>query len=388
VGVMRRLMTTAQVGVAVILTIHIALLARTAWRLSALDTGFDPAQLLTFRLNVPAEASRARQVLGDLVEGVARVPGVEAVAIVDRLPIADSEVIRRLTIEGSTESRPELMPTAAVSAITHRYFETMRIPVRRGRSLTMQDFTNVRPVALVNEEAVRKYWPGLNPIDRRVRFNNQEDWFTIVGVVGNVRNSDASSGPLPELYVPASSRPPSAVAVVVRAERGDPLLMVPSLRAAMASIAPTEPIFDVASMNTVIFDDIAGTLILVGVLTIVAVVALCLAASGVYGVVSYSVSQRTREIGVRLALGATPAAVVEMVTRQGLMPVVVGATIGLSMAIALAFLALRPLGDVEVRDPLSYTTVTLSILAIAVIASYLPARRASRLDPMSILRHE
>jgi putative ABC transport system permease protein len=241
---------------------------------------------------------------------------------------------------------------------------------------------------LVNEEAVRKYWPGQNPIDRRVRFNDREEWFTIVGVVGNVRNSDASSGPLPELYVTASSRPPAAVAVVVRSERGDPLLIVPSLRAEIAQIAPTEPIFDVASMNTVIFDDIAGTLILVGILTIVAIVALCLAASGVYGVISYSVSQQTREIGVRLALGATPSTVVEMVTRQGLTPVVVGATIGLGIAIALAFVALRPLGDVEVRDPLSYTTVTFSILAIAALASYLPARRASRLDPMTILRHE
>jgi putative ABC transport system permease protein len=337
---------------------------------------------------VPTEAFRARQNLRDLKESVARVPGVASVAIVDRLPIADSEVIRRLTIEGLTESRPELMPTAAVSGVSSGYFETMRIPVRRGRSLTMQDLTDVRLVALVNEEAVRKYWPGQNPIDRRVRFNDQEEWFTIVGVVGNVRNSDASSGPLPEMYVPASLRPPATVAVVLRTERGDPLLIVPSLRAAMASIAPTEPIFDVASMNTVIFDDIAGTLILVSILTIVAIVALCLAASGVYGVVSYSVSQRTREIGVRLALGATPKMVVEMVTRQGLLPVFVGATIGLGIAIALAFVALRPLGDVEVRDPLSYTIVTLSILAIAVMASYIPARRASRLDPMSILRHE
>jgi putative ABC transport system permease protein len=384
----RNIVTPLQVGIAMVLMIQIGLLARTAWRLSTLDAGLDPAQLLTFRVDLSgsqhASPEATNRFVRHLMERLESLPGVASAGITDRLPIADREQTVAFSVEGMPS---ELKPVAARAAVSSRYLQTMRISLIRGREISEADVIDGSAVALVNAEAARRYWQGADPIGRRVAFESG-DWLTIIGIAANVRNSDADQGPLPEVYVPSSRRPTPAMAVVVRSEGPDPVRLVPSIRAQVAHIDRALPIFDVASMNQVMFDDLAGTLVLVTMLGTIAVVAICLAASGVYGVVSQAVAQRTREIGVRIALGASPRAVVRMVMGQGTVPILSGAALGLALALALAYAISASITEVEFRDPLNYIAVTAAILLVTLAASYLPARRASRVDPMVILRYE
>jgi ABC-type antimicrobial peptide transport system permease subunit len=204
--------------------------------------------------------------------------------------------------------------------------------------------------------------------------------------VANARSSDLDRRVMPQVYVPSSWHPDRAMAMVVRTDSADPVQLVPAIRAQAAQIDPNEPIFAVASMEQVLFNDLSGTYTIAGLLAGIALIALCLAATGIYGVVSYSVTQRTREIGVRMALGAHPRAILRMVIRQGALPVVAGGLVGLLAALALAYLMATSTSFVDASDPRSYIGVILSMVLIAFGASYVPARRASHVDPIIALR--
>jgi predicted permease len=390
----RSLIVALQAAAAMILMLQIGLLVRTTWALNDIPSGFDPSQVLTFHVGLSGsryEQPRARDRFStDLLSRLRALPGVVSVGIIDHLPISDREPLSRLTVEGAPPAPLEGRPLVARAAIAGDYFGTMRIPVAKGRVFSDSELSDASPVALVNEEAARRFWPGRDPLGSRLALDSASGdgaWLQVVGIVGNLRNSDADQGPLPAVYVPASGRPSAEMAVVVKSVAADPLQLAAAARIQVAQIDRDQPIHDVASMSQVLFDDLAGTYVLTAMLTAIGLVALCLSAAGIYGLVAYSVAKRAREIGIRMALGARPGTVIRMVVAGGVMPVATGGLVGLGAAAALAETGLSVPG-VDARDPINYTGVVLTIGLVALAASYLPGRRAARVDPVVALRQE
>jgi predicted permease len=391
----RNWMVALQAGAAVMLMVQIGLLVRTTWALSEIPSGFDPAGVLTFHVDLSksryTDAAAIDRFRAQLLSRVGALPGVASVGVIDRLPVADTEARSRLTIEGAAPAPLEARPIVARAAIAGAYVEAMRIPLRKGRLFSESDVNSAAGVALVNDEAARRFWPGRDPLGARLALDapsGTEAWLEVVGVVGNIRNSDIDQGPLPQVYVPASVQPSTSIAIVVRSAGPNALQLAPSIRSEVTRIDRDQPIHDVALMTQVLFDDLAGTYVLTALLTAVGFIALCVSAAGVYGLVSFSVAQRRREIGVRIALGARPAAVVRMMLASGARPVMAGGIVGLIAAIGLAVGIGLSLPGVDPRDPSNYAIVTLTIAAVGLVASYLPARRAARIDPLRVLRQE
>ena len=391
----RSLTVVLQAGAAMILMVQIALLVTATWALSNSSLGFDPAQVLTFRVGLSESRYQTpaaiAQFTTELLSRLRAIPGVASAAVVDRLPIADSEPLARLTVEGSAPVPAEMRPTIARAAVAGDYFATMRIPGRRGRTFFDAEMSDAAPVAIVNEEAARRFWPGSDPLGTRLALDataGKEAWLNIVGIIGNLRNSDIDQGPVPQVFVLMAQRPARDLAVVVKSVTPGALQLVPAIRSAVTRIDRDQPIHDVALMTQVLYDDMAGTYVLTALLTAVGFIALCLSAAGVYGLVSSSVAQRGREIGVRMALGARPGAMVRMVIASGAKPVAAGGLVGLMTAIVIAAGIGLSVPGVDARNPSNYVAVALTIAVVALVASYLPAKRAATIDPVIALRQE
>ena len=391
----RRVLVAVQVALAVVLLVQISLFARTAWNFRTIESGFDPQSVLTFRIELPATKyteERSAQFYRDLLTRIEGLPEVVSAGTINRLPVADRELSARLKVEGAPPVQEEALPFAALSTVSRGYFETLRVPIRRGRSFTDADFNgSAPPVAVVSEDAARLFWPGRDPIGARATIVTRDlpnSALQVVGIVANVRRPDVDQRTMPQVYVPSTWKPDRALAVVVRTDTPDPLQSVQAIRAQAAALEPNEPLFDVASMEQVLFNDQASVYTLAGLLGAIAMVALCLAGVGIYGVVSFMVTQRTREIGLRMALGAPPGAVLRMVIEQAVQPVAAGALLGAPAAFALVYTISGAFAAIDVRNPANYVGVALSIALVASVASCVPARRAARIDPLVALRQD
>lgn len=391
----RGVLVGVQVALAMVVMTQVVLVGRTAWNLRTAEYGFDPAHIMTFRMDLPEgkypDATRITQFYTDLLARIEAIPGVVSAAAINRLPIGDREASSRVTIEGAPSVAPNERPFAAVATVTREYLRTLRVPLLRGRAFTEEDFGGGPAVTLVSEEAARRLWNGADPLGSRITLNDAPFPNTpllVVGIVANARSSSLDPRVMPQVYVPSTWHAERNMAVLVRADRVDPFQLAPEIRARAAQLDPNEPMFAVSSMEQVLFDDLSGTYTIAGLLVGIALIALCLTATGIYGVVSYSVSQRTREIGVRMALGARPRSILRMVVRQGAAPVVIGGVVGLAIALGLAYLMTTSASFVDARDPSSYAGVVVSIVLIAATASYVPARRATKVDPITALRSE
>lgn len=388
---LRESLVVAQVALALVLMTQVGLIGRTTWKLHHLERGFDASQVLTLRMSVTgtgySDGAAAYAFYARVLERIQAVPGVVSAGSITALPITDRELTLRFSIQGTPDPAPESRPEASRVGVSEGYLETMRIPILRGRGFVRADFGNAPPVALVSREAARRYWPGKDAIGQRIAFEGDDQaWLDVVGIADDVRNSNAGSGPTPQVYVPGSWRPERSVAFVVRGVTADPADLGPSIRAAIAQLDKMQPVYDVRSMQRVLIEDLGGTYLFTGMLAAFALVALMLAAAGVYGLVAFSVGQRTREIGLRMALGASHAAIHATVAARGGAPVVIGLALGVAGAGALASVTSSALPEIDLRDPLAYIVVGLPLIGVAAAATYIPSRRATRVDPLLALR--
>jgi putative ABC transport system permease protein len=392
----RNLLVVAEAGVALVLLVGSALLIRSFWNLVSVDAGFDPAGVAAIEVAVPQSKyttpESSAQFYERLLDRIRAVPGVEAAGATTVPPLSGGGpsgtfILDRISSDAGSK------PVADYFVVTPGYFEAMRIPIVRGRGLVASDRPGTDVVAVVNQEFVRKHMPGEDPIGRHFRYygmdSTDEPTLTIVGVIGNVRNESLASPPTPEAYVSYLQRPLRTrwpMIVAARARQAGALgSLMTSLRSAMAAVDAEVPA-TIGTMEGRVADSVADRRFTMAVLSTFAVVALLLAAVGIYGVLSQTVLKRTPEIGVRMALGAEAGAVLRMVMAAAMRPVLAGIVCGVVGA-ALSVRVLRGfLFGVTPLDPAAFATAAALLIVVALLAAYIPARRATRVDPLKALR--
>lgn len=389
------LLVTSEVALAVLVVIASTLLARSFAALRSVEPGFHAEQVVAARVSPPSvtyvDTGRVFALYEQLLERVAAVPGVQRVGVVDKLPIAQTVWGMALRVQGQFEDATRILPEVGhAQMISAGYFETMGIPITRGRAFTDADRADQIPVAIVSESVARRFWPNGDAIGQRIGHPYPSAWMTIVGVVPDVKQDSLRDTARTSLYVPWKQRARwSATEMwVVARTNGDAGALALRMRSITADVDRTVAVSDVRTMEAVVSRSLAKarfTTLLVGLF---AGVALLLGAVGIYGVMSYVVGQRLQEMGLRLALGATPAQVLAMVLRRGTALAAGGVVVGVGGALLVS----RSLGSllygVSPFDPVTFALVPLVFLLVAGVASLVPARRATRADPASALRAE
>jgi putative ABC transport system permease protein len=388
---LRSMLVTVEVGLSVALLVSAGLLLRSFWRLQDVNPGFKPDHLLTMRINLPRNRyPQNPQAWGfhrRLIEEASALPGVESVAITSLVPMSGGGTAGEVRVEG----RPAADGTQSSAdwrIVSPGYFRTMGIPLR-GREFEDRDNNDAQQVTIISEEMARRYWPGEDPIGKLVTlmsFGNKP--FTVVGVAGNVRTQSLESDSAPMTYVAtpfaASWNPMN---IVIRTG-GEPTAQVSAIRSTIGSIDPNIPIYDVRTVDELLSSSLGSRRFTMFLLAVFAGVALLLACVGLFGVMAYLVSQRTHEIGVRLALGARPGDVFRLVIGRGMALASVGSALGLGGAWAIGRFLESMLYQIKPTDPMTLAIAPIVLMAVALLACYVPARRAMKVDPMVALRYE
>lgn len=367
------------------------LLTRGYMHLQRIDPGFDPANVLTVELELPHHLYRDSEgkrvsFFKDVVERVGFLPGVETAAAIHLLPMGGQGFSTTLEIEGAPSSRSGRWKAAEHRVIHPAYFRTMRVPLVGGRAFGAQDHAEASPVVIINQALARRYFGSVNPLGKRIRVGDTEQ-LEIVGVVVDEKCWGLGAEPPPMIYRPCLQECWCHMSLVVRT-KVPPLSLAPAVRQAVGSVAPTQPIGRITTMQQLVDDSVSVQRFTMVLLGLFAGVALVLATIGIYGVMSFAVSQRTREIGVRMALGASATQVWSMVMKQGLRLAGLGLVIGLLAALAAGRLVEHLIPGMHPADPLTLNLVSLLLLAVSLAACYVPARRAAHVDPMVALRCE
>jgi putative ABC transport system permease protein len=398
-------LVVGQVALAVVLLVGAGLLIRSFWRLQAVQPGFNSQNLVTVRIMPPSprydDQERAVTLYQALAAAVSAVPGVESVALSNHVPVTGASMPTQVRIEGRNTAEGSGEP-ALFRTVSPGYFSTMRIPVLRGRPFDSSDLSPGNASLLVNETFVRRYWPRDNPLGKQVivpkSVQARADFGqpisgTVVGVVGDVRHYGLEADLEPEVYLPFTANPPRWINLVVRT-RSQPERAMPALRQSVRSVDPDLPITGAdmwagfVTMEQYLAQDVAPRKFNMSVLGAFAGAALLLAIVGLYGVLSYIVVRRRREIAVRLAVGAQPGDVLRLTLWQALRLTLIGIAIGAVAAVVLTRLMAGMLFDIAPTDPATFLAVVIIVVAVSCLAGYLPARRAARVDPMVALRAE
>jgi putative ABC transport system permease protein len=391
----RSTFVVVELAIALVLLVGAGLLVKTFWKLRNVEPGFNPDHLLTMRVELPEarykEVDKQTRFRTQALAAVNSLPGIQG-AMVSELPLSGDSLNHDFVIDGRPPMAPGDEPSLETRSIMGDYFHIMQIPLRKGRDFGPQDFDDKAPlVGIVNDAMVREYFPSEDPLGKRVRWvrNPQVEWITIVGVVGDVKHFGLDLPEQPGLYSPYTQINPWKrwMSFAVRTQ-SDPAAMGQAVKRQIWKVDSQLPITRVRTMSEVSAASFAARRFNMLLLTLFSGLALILAAVGVYGVMSYAVTQRTQEIGIRMALGAQMGDVMRLVMKSGLVLAFIGIVLGLGGAFALTRLMTSLLFAVEPTDKATFAVVSLCLLATALIACYLPARRATKVDPLVALRYE
>ena len=399
---LRSALVVSEIALSLVLLAGAGLMVRSFLRLQAVDSGFDPRNVLTLRLSLPeARYPEANQVVSfyqQLTERLGRLPGVESVAATHALPLSGMGGIRPFTVEGGPRQEPGKVPDVQYRMVSPGYFRTMKIPLIRGRDFTNQDEGQAAGVVIINHAFQRRYFPDEDPVGKRITLGGYDDQLgEIVGVVGDVRHWWAGTEAEPEMYwaysqawlarSPTLSRLRRSLTLALRTD-GDPQSLIRDVRREVIAADKTLPVTGVRTMEERMGASLAGSRFNTLLLSLFAALALILAVVGLYGVISYTVAERTRDIGVRMALGAQTGDVLSLVIGRGMTFTLAGVGIGLLASFALTRLMKDMLFEVGPTDPLTFVAIAVLLTAAALMACYIPARRATKVDPMVALRTE
>jgi putative ABC transport system permease protein len=374
-----------------VLLVGAGLLINSFVRLLRTPPGFNPEGLVVARTTLPAarypEAERGKAVYRQALERIAALPGVQQVSVASALPLASDWQIGFL-VEGGGERD---YYTAYGSWVSDDFFRAMGIPLKSGRVFTDEDRADTAPVVVINETMARRFWPGQDAVGKRIRWGgwDPKGGLTIAGVVADVKFSKLEAESPPTIYMPVFQIPRiRRDAIFIARTTADPSILAAAMRREIASVDADLPVYDVQTMNQVIAESVARRKFTMGLLGIFAFAALSLAAIGLYGVLSYAVTQRTREIGVRMALGGRRLDALKLVVGQGMKMAMIGALAGLAASLALTRLMKGLLFEVSASDPLTFALAALLLTIVALLACWIPAWRATKVDPMVALRCE
>jgi putative ABC transport system permease protein len=382
---LRSALVVAEVALALVLLVGAGLMVKTFQGMLAINAGFNPKDLLTMSVALPATQYRGSVQTAAFYDralrGLESIPEVKAAGASGHLGMAEG-----LYIEGRPEPRPG-EPRPAIRAVSDHYFQAMGIPVVEGRSISRQDGADSALVAVVSESVARHYWPNSDPVGRRIKLGNaQSNWLAVVGVCGDIKDWFTGE-PQPAAYVPYLQSPQLSMLLLLRTT-GDPMQVANSARAEIHGVDRNQPVYDLKSMEESISEQTSGVRSAAITMSTYAAIALLLAVTGIYAVIAYSVVQRTHEIGLRLALGADHGDIVRMVVGQAFRLAAIGLAIGVPVAFTLTRIMASALYGVVSVDALTFVAFTLALAAAALFAGYIPARRATRVDPVVALHHE
>ncbi|HVG17616.1 MAG TPA: ABC transporter permease [Blastocatellia bacterium] len=387
----RRALVVFEVAIALFVLIGAGLMIKSFMRLSEIDPGFKPDNVLTMQVALtqgkyPDPAQRAN-FFKQLIHRLEALPGVQAVGTISQLPMSGQNNDTRFSVEGRPADRSN--PTYANSRVASPdYFKALGIPLLKGRYFSDSDSEAPPRVVIISESFAREFFPDEDPVGQRLAIDEGDELkVEIVGVVGNVRHQGLAAEPWREMYVNQYQAPIGETNLVVRAG-SDPTRLTSAIKGELQAMDKDVPLFNVRTMEKLVSESVAQPRFRTLLLTIFAAVAMALAAVGIYGVMSYYVTQRTREIGIRMALGATSKDVMRLVVGQGMALAVAGVAVGLAGALLLTRLMASLLYQISASDPATFAVISITLTAVALLASYIPARRATKVDPMEALRYE
>ena len=394
-GSLRRLLVTGELALAVVLLIAAGLLVRSFARLQDVPPGFNPENVLSLELSLSAgrysDATAVRESYRQMWPRLSALPGVTAAGGVSSLPLSQMFAWGPITVEGRTPPAGEEFINADLRMTGGDYFRAMEIPLVKGRLFTEHDTDENPRVTVVDERMAKDLWPGEDPIGKRVRMGGlsatSSPWITVVGVVGNIKQYTLDTDSRIAMYLADTQYPRRAMNVVVRS-RTSPAALTAAVRDAVRQFDATLPIYNVRTMDDRVAESLARRRFAMQLLSLFAIVALGLATIGIYGVTAYLVSHGTRELGIRLALGATPRGILWLIGRQTAVMAAVGVTVGIAAAFGLTRFMHSLLFEIHASDPVTFGSIALFLGSVAMIAGYVPARRAAKIDPVVSLRAE
>jgi putative ABC transport system permease protein len=391
---LRSALVVSEIAMTLVLLVCAGLLIRTVMVLRSVDTGFNPKNILTMSIGLPGikypKPENQIAFFKQVVDRLATVPGVKAVGTTSVLPLSDNFDGRGIAVEDRPKPRGEEI-TVDLYIATPGYLRAMEIPLLKGRAITEQDTQDSPKILLINSTMANQLWPNEDPLGKRIKFpgseKNPQGWREIVGVVKDVSQYALDAKPPMQMYVPHSQFPNSLSTIVVKTDN-DPTAMTGAIRREILEIDKDQAVFKVTTLEQLMGDSILARKFFMLLLLVFAALALVLAAIGIYGVMSYVASQRTHEIGIRMALGAQTSDVLKLIIGNGMVLALVGVVIGLAGAFALTRVMAGILFGVSATDVMTFVTVSVGLIAIALVACYLPARRATKVDPLVALRYE